>query len=443
MNKYFSINNHPLTAKIFSRTVLAQKGSSTLELLIAFAVVTLALTAVVMVVYGNQSMTIDAELGQQALNQAKQHLEEAIATSTANFVNFNTIDPLPLAPGEFFSTTTVVTEITPCIKKIDSEVSYNAEGRPQKTIIGTIVTSLEEFFDSGSNCDTDPNINDWDNPESLGYADFSPGGIEATDIDVIKRGNERFAILTAHKPPSNINEEFWVFDVTNPTPIFKSKLDFGGEGALAVYVANNYAYTAYASSTGQVVVVDISDPTNPSVSSRLELPGIAGTCPNGCFPRSIYFYRDRVYVGTNYLGIGAGDEFHVYSTEAPYSPGNPGHIGSLNINHNVNDIVVKDNLAYLATSDEAGELMIVDISNPSAMIHPDISGMKFDAKKDDGSPSAEDGNRLYSSGNTVYLGRTQNLPQSSPDFFILDVRTPNNISKISSKELSLSNNSAV
>ena len=60
-------------------------GFSTLELLIAFAVLTLSLTAVILVAFGNQSVAIDTELAQRALYLAAKNLDEAGALAISDF----------------------------------------------------------------------------------------------------------------------------------------------------------------------------------------------------------------------------------------------------------------------------------------------------------------------------------------------------------------------
>ncbi len=57
--------------------------------------------------------------------------------------------------------------------------------------------------------------------------------------------------------------------------------------------------------------------------------------------------------------------------------------------------------------------MIIDVSNPASLTHPDITGLGFDA---DGN---NDGESIYVGNNRVYLGRAQNNPPTD-SFYILD-----------------------
>ena len=92
--------------------------------------------------------------------------------------------------------------------------------------------------------------------------------------------------------------------------------------------------------------------------------------------------------------------------------------------------MVRGDYAYLATSDNTGEVMVIDISDPSAMIHPDITGMKFDA------PGDHDGTSLDLLSNRLYLGRISgNNSPAEHNLFILDINSPGSIVSLGSKLL--------
>src|SRR3989344_5566093 len=60
-------------------------GFSTLEILIAFGVLIMAVTAVILVIFGNQSVAVDTETNSEALSKATISLEEARATSRQSY----------------------------------------------------------------------------------------------------------------------------------------------------------------------------------------------------------------------------------------------------------------------------------------------------------------------------------------------------------------------
>ena len=61
------------------------KGAMTLELLLAFAIFTLNITAVILVINGSQSVSIDTETSTEALAKANTALDEIRVNSLENF----------------------------------------------------------------------------------------------------------------------------------------------------------------------------------------------------------------------------------------------------------------------------------------------------------------------------------------------------------------------
>jgi type II secretory pathway pseudopilin PulG len=66
------------------------RGMATLEILIAFAILSLSMGAVILVAFGNQSVAVDSQLSMEALGKAQKMLEEARATSRQDF---NLVNP--------------------------------------------------------------------------------------------------------------------------------------------------------------------------------------------------------------------------------------------------------------------------------------------------------------------------------------------------------------
>ena len=63
------------------------KGSSTLEILIAFAILTITLTALVSVFFGNQSVTVDTQTSTEALARASRELEKEHVLAGTNYLS--------------------------------------------------------------------------------------------------------------------------------------------------------------------------------------------------------------------------------------------------------------------------------------------------------------------------------------------------------------------
>lgn len=384
---------------------LRKKGITTIELLVAFVVLTVSISAVVMIIFGNQTFALDSKVSQQALYHLEEGIEEAYARSRANFADLDDFNmTLPDSEDDVFGNnlTVDIIEISDCAKIAKSKISWDLSPvRHRDQFVSSVFVSTSSAASLGGDCDTTAFSSDWDNPVAPNGLDV--GGASATDIEVL----DGYAYLVT-APNSAGKPDFFVVDVSDPlNPAFLSSLNTPSKKNYAVDVASGYAYIASSldgSSTGQFQIVDVSVPATPILVATSSLPTVGGSFPDGV---AINYHENKVYVGTHRT---AGREFHIFDVSSPASPS---HLGLIELNHNVNDIVVKGDLAYLASSDNNHELMIIDISNPASLTHPDITQLS------DPVPGSEDGTSLFVLGNKVYLGRKR--ASSEPDFLILDV----------------------
>jgi len=413
-------------------------GFSTLELLVAFAVLTLSITSVILVVFGNQSMSVDTELAQRALYLAEKNLEEAGASTLEDFDAISS-DLTAVAFNSVYDTRVTVTDISECAKRITSESFWDRGFRSLDTGLTSIFISTEESGALEGDCVTSEITDEWDNP-SVFVDENITGQSDTTSIDAVDD-----VIYLTTDPNAAAKDDFFVYDFDESGPTLTQLGTLNTDSTLSVglydvVVASSsqteiYAFVASASTTAQLGVIDVSDPTNPTLLHQVGLPFVS---PGGSYPegRTVYYYDKRVYVGTKETD---GPEFHVFDVSGlPLTP--PAHLGSIELTHNVNDIMVRGDYAYLATSDNNHEIMVIDISNPATMVHPDTSDLGFDADGND------DGTAVFSTGSTVYLGRSYTSSGSNDNFIILDgpdVRddTSTTDGQLGVKDVGLQNNS--
>lgn len=414
---------------------------STLELLIAFTIVIFTMAGVVMVSFGSQSLSVDALTNRQATSRGEEMLETARATSRSNFLSVVPIATTTPA-GDIYSESMEMSDLTQCRKRVVAHMTWFASVlRTEHVDLTTDVGSSSIVFSLGGDCATDPPSGGFSHPNTLTSADIIPGGSGATGIDVINK----IAYLSAD-PSSAADQDFFIFDATNAAPgnppILLSGLDTG-PGTISIDVVSStmdghYAYLGNNDDKNQLQVVDTTNLNSPYLVTSSTLPNMTGgmTCPgatNCPAARSIFFYKGRIYIGTEYLAFGGGvqnNEFHVYcvsdSSVPGCSPSMPIHMGSFNVNHNVNAIQVHDQMvggvlktiAYLATSADAGELVILDVTNPMAI----ASFTPFNL----GGPGPGDLNATaeYLLGNTLYVGRERATGATNRDFYIINVSDP-------------------
>ena len=422
-----------------------QKGFSIIELLIAMAIAIIVMSGVVAgsggfaaTLGGYQSTISDSEINAEALHKAQDLIEQAAATARTNYTGVTETSVTDISSGlSYTKKLTIPSEyVTQCAQAVVGTISWaGTYGRQLWAGATTTIVNIPEMIALGGDCDfTLPT--EWDNPDSLSSDPL--GGAGATDLDA----DGDFIYLTSDPSPVG-TEDLYVFEFDPSAPLVADKLVLIGDlnvsaGLNAVDVAGDYAYVANASSTNnsssrELLVIDISDPANPTEVGSATL-GIAPSCPGTYCPGgalAVHYNNGRVYIGTHRIG---GDEFYIYDVS---SPSNPTLIRSLEIDHNINDIVVRGDYAFLATSDNSGELHIYDISDPG----PITFVASFNANRT--LTDFEDGLRLFLLGDTLYLAREGVNLASEREFYMIDVSNPASPTELGSKNLNLNNNTEI
>ncbi|MBY0539272.1 hypothetical protein K2P56_02455 [Patescibacteria group bacterium] len=417
-----------------------KRGFLTVEVVIALAVFTIIMSSAVLLSFNGQTAGLDTELTKETVYQAQSSSQTDLQLASVA-TGFNALSSTVNVNAGY---TRTVTNSSPCLKITDTSFSTSTEkNRALSAGIVSAVASIQNALALGGGCDPFPPSTEWDNPDSLGSVDVS--GADGTGVDAQWFNGHRYAFVTAD-PSSGGNEDFYVFgvdDPENPTDPAVGELNTGN-GLYGIDVAGQYAYVIQNDNEDQLQVIDISDPANPSVAAELTLAGVDGS---GSYPEgwSIAYYDERVYIG---LRETAGPEFHVIDVSNPQVPV---QLGSLEVTHNINDIVVSGNYAYLATSADYGELVIIDISNPASLsLPPNFStpgtmNMKFNARTHAATPaeSTEDGWSVDVAGGIAYLGRARVNGSTERDYYVLDVSTPSSVALLGSLKMGLGPNSEV
>jgi hypothetical protein len=429
------------------------KGVALVEILVAFAVFALGMTAVMLVVFGGQSFALDSKLTQRALYHAERGIEESFASSrtAAGFLALasgtSSLESL-LGDDEIYGDEIEidVLPISECVKKVKSRVSWNQEQRSRFAELVSIFVSASTSEALGGDCITEEISDDWSNPEAFDATslDFK----KATDVSVVKNSGNRFAVLTSEKAGSSAT--FWAVDVTDPeNPSIVGSYDTGTDmlAVTAVKIDDvSYAFAVGASSTtqGQLRVFDLTIPSaiaSGPVANR-DLPNINQNCSplSSSLCRagvSIYYYDHKIYVGTKHLAfgvLGSNHELHIFNVS---DPTNPVWEGSVNVDRNVNNIVVRDGLAYLANGpgDTNDSLRVYDVSNPGTISM--VGSFTVD--------HAQQGTRITILDGKLYFGLENNNsgPVNKKTFYILGLSNPANPTELGFKDLGIKKNTEV
>ncbi|KKR70309.1 MAG: hypothetical protein UU13_C0008G0005 [Candidatus Nomurabacteria bacterium GW2011_GWB1_40_7] len=405
------------------------KGFITLEILIAFAVVILSISAVIMVTFGNQSVAVDSQVNLEAISKAQALLEKARADSRLDFNLVNSSVATEMSGPLMFTKTLDVIQADLFTKKVTSIIAWQIVGKTFSTTLATILTNPEAA--SGGDTCSSVLTGDWKNPQIERIIDFSSispiGTYTLTDVDAYK--NKLY--VTSGKTTNTDDPTLFVFDTSDTSnPTLLGEVDNAPaviSGLNAVRVSEDlatskiYAYTASNTSSdytscdpvanpacGQLYIFDVTNPSSPTFSVNLK---IASSPPITSQNTGTSIFYKNGYV---FLGLGAnasGPEFHIIDMRNPASLFGGSHLvsplGSFEVGNGVNVLLSRDSYAYIA-SPNTQELQILDISN---LNNPIFAG-SFNSPN-----GAGNGKSIYLVGDKLYLGKTTG---ASFDFHILD-----------------------
>ncbi len=173
-------------------------------------------------------------------------------------------------------------------------------------------------------------------------------GNASTDIEV----RNGIAYLTADSATAN-KDDLFIVDTNDDNKIISSLNT--GPGIAAIEVVGPYLFLAQASTINQLQIVDIHDKSAPQLISQLKLslPTPTSTAP---FARSIFYDSGYVYVGTEKWN---GAELTIIDVTDVYTPN---IVGNFETSTLINDIYIKNNIAYLATADQK-QMRVLDVAD--------------------------------------------------------------------------------
>lgn len=419
-----------------------KRGFSTIELLIAMTIVVLALSAVILVSFGNQSLATDSQTAAEAQHKAQELIE--MEQANARF-DFNLVNPLPVPPATFIQDdiykkkVDVTNPLDPIThlpdyftKKVTATIIWTGDhNRTENVSLSTLVTD-PSATGGGSACSSVLS-GDWTNPQKREY-EFGSEILKDTSsgfpITSIQAFDHRLYV-TVDNDNGNNPGTFFILDISNPAqkpvlltpPLWDNSPVGRGLNAVAVdggkyaYVANAYgapfSTCAQGVSCNQMQVIDIGV-MPPAVVKNFKVPGVTGTGGQGV-GKSILYKEGIVYLG---LTKNPGPEFIIIDVGGGGTPGasptDPKILSSLEIGSAVNALFVKNGYAYVASPDDQ-ELKIYDVHIPSS---PRLAG-GFDAPNGGGNNG--NGKSIYLIGSTLYFGRTL---LNGNEFYILNDSNP-------------------
>ena len=344
----------------------SKRGFSTLEILIAFAVIILALTSVVTLIFSSQSVAVDSRADSEATAKAQSLLESARA---AALLDFNSVNPVAPAQDGMYQKSLDVQTQGFYTKKVTATVTWQTQGRSQSVELATLISNWENI--SKDDCNSGLSGN-WQNPQinnlDLGsLIGDSSGAYTISDMEAYQNKLYVAVSSTAVKTAP----DFFVFDVSNPAqPVFLGGVDNDPKviaGITALRVSGKYAYVASASSyaRGQLQIIDVSV-NPPQVVTTYKIPVINSGGGSKGLGSGIFYSNGFVYLGLTKTD--SENEFNVVDVSNVL---NPVFKGSLHIGNGINAIYAKGNYVYLAHPTDAADppeeqLSVLDVTNPAS-----------------------------------------------------------------------------
>lgn len=412
-----------MKAQSTGKKIYLNKGVMTLEILIAFAVLLFCISAVVSLSFGSQSISIDSETNNEAIEIAKKMLEDARKDSRQDYLSITTSINSVASGGLTYNKTLSIEDVTECLKIATSTVSWNSSPtHSQKIEFSTYLSNINGAISLGGDCILNSPTSNWENPHRFASDTFSPG--KPTAIDVLNK----IAYMGQDKTP------YLAIADTNGAVLGQSNglfvtftNGFVANGAINDLDTINktdssgnvkkYIFAAMNTTTKQLQVIDVTDKYKPVSKATISLSScVSGSAPQGWV---IYYYGDRLYLTTRYT---AGPEFHIFNVSDPTSPVEIG-TGSCKgtyLDDTVEDMTVKDQIiggvkrrfVYMATDEDDKELRVIEVTG-DVVTEITIANKNL--------PGIQDGASVFSVGNKLYFGR-----QSSPgsDFYVFDITNP-------------------
>lgn len=406
---------------VHSHQTCTTSGFSTIELLIAFSVGIIFLTAAMMVGFSDSTLTQQTSLdsGQAAVLNAGLD-NYGLSTSTKKFgnvvrelmKNWNYTgaevqsDTQVINSGLSFTNTPTITDISPCLKEVIDTTSW---GSTHSMTFGSAISNIDIAKALGGDCDPMPIGETWAKPKVFSSHNFNPA--KPVALDVLNRVvyiTDDKSNLQIYNSASDVLGNTSNFSVTPYTDTSNKTLN---DIDVARIGTRRYAFVVRNDTTAQFQVVDVTTPGTYTSSPTKTLGGT--TPPSGSFPQGwkVFYYDSKAYVTTRET---AGYEFHVFDVSTPLSPTEIG--SAFEVNGTTNDLIITSivinghtyKLAFLATDRSANEIMVLNVTNPTPTLLTSID-----------IPTGINALSIQLIGNKLYVGRQKT--SGGPELLLYNV----------------------
>jgi hypothetical protein len=404
--------------------LIGNRGVITLELLIAFGIGAIAFSAIFGLAFSVHDSIFIEEMKSGAKETIEARISSFLYSSSSSFV----LSP-ETQDGAYVIKEKII-PVNPCISAFKQEVSWKSGLISRSFENHALKALLEEQELYQEPCISSLlDLEKWISPETeTSELDINlDSTARVTDIDVVNS-----FLYVSYQSHVATDPDFSVasLDPDSGSGEIISETDFNFI-INSLDVAGDYAYLAVAATSSQFVVLNLENKKNknsPEIVAQVSLPEID---PIGSYPSafSVFYYNNFVFVGTKET---AGPEFHVFDVS---DPTNPIHKGSIELTHNINAISAQGNYAFLATSADTGELIVIDFSNPSNLVVAAFVNLGLALLAD------KDATAIYTTKDQAFVGRKRGIG-SNHELYVFSILDPSNPELITSKKLPINNSNA-
>jgi len=422
-----------------------QRGFLTLEILIALFVMTSALSSVILVSFGNQSLIAFGGVHARAIEEGQKLVENEVAQSRSDFRLLQNAT----SSDDTYEKSLVVSRVPSdpyTTKRLTATVSWHSRAAaPESVIFSSLVT---DFADASTTDTCDSYLTgDWSSPSIQNYTfatgDLLPshppaGHTMSASSTVASVDAYRGTLYVAvSKKAAAGDDSLFVFDASHPSsrPQYLTSINNNSsviEGVSTIAAAGTYLYAGNthvsnfktckpSANCSQLQIFDISNPAAIKAITNFLIPTsspafVTGTSSSQALANTLFYKDDYVYLGLTKTAT--GPEFNIIDVRDPL---NPHWVGGFHIGASINQIYVRNGYAFITDDDKARELIVLDISNPTS---PQLAST-FDPS---GTLGYEVGKSMYRRGDTLFVGMS--FAFGFPELYLLNVGHPTSLSSV-------------
>jgi hypothetical protein len=371
---------------------LVGKGFSTVELVIALAILSLVLSGAILADWSATYWNVSTPVAFGGIEEMQRVLGSFRETAVSNFYAVTASTSTACSAGFCYYDTVAVTDISSCAKYVDVATSWHIPfyATSTESVASTILDS-DEALKEGGDCLLDLLTGSWAVPAQAGTADFSgnPTGIDVLGgVAYVTTDQSPYFVIASSSVVSFANS------FTDPFPL--NAIDVARDGSH---------------------VYDVTDPQNPTLLAQTVLQKVTVTSSQANGWR-LFYYDHTVYFVTRFIS-GVSPELHVFDVT---NPAQPIEVGQYKLSTSAYSLIARDQVVngvshrflYLGTTADTKELMVLDVTDPAHIY--EVTGASY------AFPTSQQAFALALTGNTLYLGR-DSVP-TGEELYAFDVTNP-------------------